>query len=528
VLMTPPFDALVELQKELLPPELLARRDEAGVALAVDFLTAKYAERTGLEWEKILQEKFDAPAAVVQSTRDWLERDEHALSSQCVIEVNDPVLGTTRQAGFGVTLDRTPPRVALPRQLLDSDGDALRANPGRAGGKAGKNGGGGSPASPLEGLKVIDFAMLLAGPTAARVLAQYGAEVIKISNPRVLRADTDPLSDDGMALIGHITANDGKRTTFIDLKKPDGLAIARQLIVSADVVHENFTPGVAERLGISEADCRELNPGHIYSSLNLHAFGGFRHAYRGHEELGQMITGISARLGGGDGAERSPIILNDHATGHLSAFGIILALYHRLRTGEGQHVRTALSQNASLAQLPFMISYQGASWSEPKGLDAKGWGPLDRLYAGQVGHFYLAAPENGAIHRVASAEGLEGVDALSGAELEAELERRFATFPAETWAMRLEAAGLAVQVYRPIHELMADNLVRQRGLSVVNEHLGLGMRGKIGIPGRFSRTPPNVARRVPAAGLDTVDVVSELGWDDRIEQLFENEVISLG
>jgi crotonobetainyl-CoA:carnitine CoA-transferase CaiB-like acyl-CoA transferase len=528
VLMTPPFDSLVKLQEKLLPPELLSKRDDASVQLAVELLTAKFAERTGAEWERFLQEEFDVPAAVVQSTGDWLEDDEHALASGCVIEINDPVLGRTRQAGFGVTLDRTPPRVAFPRQLLDKDGETLRSDRQRANSTLVRSQSSDKHSGALEGIKVIDLAMLLAGPTAARVLAQYGADVVKISNPRVLRADMDPLSDDGMALIGHITANEGKRTTFIDLKKPEGLAIVRDLIKTVDVVHENFTPGVVERLKVGEADCREINPGLIYSSLNLHAFGGYRQGYRGHEELGQMITGIAARLGGKAGAERSPILVNDHATGHLCAFGIILALYHRERTGVGQHVRTSLSQNGTMAQLPFMISYAGAEWNEPKGLDANGWNPLNRLYAGREGHFYLAAIEPDALGRLATANGLEGVDKLTGSNLEAELELRFATLPAVTWAARIEAVGVSAHPYRPIHELMADRQVQQRGLSVLNEHRELGLRRKIGIPGRFSRTQPRIEHHVVRPGLDTVDVVTELGWGDRVDQLLEDGVISLG
>jgi crotonobetainyl-CoA:carnitine CoA-transferase CaiB-like acyl-CoA transferase len=524
--MSPPVRPWIKLQEQLIPKDLLAKRDPESIAKVIAVLEETYRSRTALEWEIHFQTELGVCAAAVQTAEDWLA-DEHARATKCVIEVEDPVLGDTWQAGFAVTMDQTPPRVRHPRVPLDNDGPALRVELGKGEVRKPSASGKESFANALEGIRVADISMLLAGPTAARVLANYGADVIKVSNPRSVSANVDPLSDDVAALLGHYTVNEGKRATMIDVKTPSGKRIVDRLIDTADVVHQNFTPGVAERLGFGEADVRRRRPDVIYSSLNMHAHGGFRYAFRGHEELGQFVSGLAARLGGDGDPVRSPVLVNDHATGHLSAFGIILALYHRERTGEGQHVRAALSQTSTIAQLPFMLQYKGKVWDEPTGIDAKGWGPLNRIYETAMGHLYLAALGPDVVRKLSQVDGLEGIDSVPADQLARELEQRFKLRAATNWAGLLAMAGLGAHAYVPMHDVMEQPFSRQRGLSVVSHHPGLGAMRTVGVSGRFSRTQPRIHRSVPAPGLDIESVLNDLGIETSVEELLDEGAIAL-
>jgi crotonobetainyl-CoA:carnitine CoA-transferase CaiB-like acyl-CoA transferase len=529
VLMSPPIRPWLKLQSILLPEELIAQRDPDSVEKAAAILTEKWAARTSLEWEQWLQNEIGVCAATVQSTKDWLDDDQHARDTRCVVSLKDPLLGDTNQLGFGVLLDKTPPLARAPRRALDQDGAALREELKQTERPRAKAPAASTIGAALEGIRVTDISLLLAGPTATRVLANYGADVIKISNPLSLSPDVDPLSDHASALMGHYTVNDGKKAMLVNLKSPEGLDIARRLLATSDVVHQNFTPGVMDRLGLGEADVRQIKPDIIYSSLNLNTYGGFRDRYRGHEEIGQMITGVMDRLGGDGDPLRSPVLVNDHATGHLAAFGIIVALYHRLRGGPGQHVHTALSQTSTVVQLPYMISYEGKVWNaEPRGIEAKGFGALDRLYGSREGHFYLAVHGKDGLKRLASVKDLNGVDALAGDDLAKELELRFQKEPAGTWVGRIVMAGLSAHLYRPIHELMEDPLAKQRKLSVVTDHPGFGPIRTVGIPGKMSRTQPRIARPVPAPGLDTALVLEELGMGAEVDGLVERGAVTLG
>jgi crotonobetainyl-CoA:carnitine CoA-transferase CaiB-like acyl-CoA transferase len=528
VSMSPPVRPWLKLQSFMIPEDMFDKRDADSIAAVVKLLTAKYATRTAHEWERFFQEEFGLCAAAVQSTKDWLEEDRHARDSRCVIELVDPVLGPTLQAGFGLSLSETPP-LASPRHECGADGDAIRRELEERKPRQVRKPTGAVFSAALEGVKVLDISLLLAGPTGARILANYGADVIKVSNPLSLSPDVDPLSDDAVALMGHVTVNDSKKSTLINLKHPMSKMIVEKMLGWADVVHQNFTVGVTERLGAGEADARIHNPGVIYSSSNLHAHGGLRHKDKGHEELGQMATGLMERLSG-DGEEliRSPILINDHGTGHLAAFGIIVSLFHQHRTGEGQHVRTALAQTSSFAQLPYMLSFSGKTWDEPRGPGARGWGPLNRLYGSQDGHFFLAALGEDALETLATVNGLNGITDLCGEALEKELEVRFATLPASTWAGRINAVGLGAHIYRPIHDLMEDPWAKHRGLSVVKQPAGLPKIRTVGLAGTFSATPPASQFTVSAAGLDTVEVMERLGLGDKVGELFDAEAISLG
>ena len=274
----------------------------------------------------------------------------------------------------------------------------------------------------------MDTTQVLAGPTAARTLAEFGAEVIKINNPweegagyrwQVHRYHTD--------------VNRGKRTILIDLKRPEGLALLWRLVESADAFLQNLRLGVAERLGIGYEQVRAHKPDIVYLSVSAFGYGGAWQYRPGYEPNAQAITGMQARMGGGaDRPAGQPFAINDYCTGLLGAFGLGLGLFHRLRTGEGQHVATSLGHAATFLQIPYMQTYEGKDWDEPSGPQAQGWGPLQRLYRAADAWFFLGA-QDAQLERLASIPGLQAVQGLVGAPLEAQLEACFRTKPASEW-----------------------------------------------------------------------------------------------
>ena len=184
------------------------------------------------------------------------------------------------------------------------------------------------------------------GTDAARTLAEFGAEVIKINNPweegagyrwQVHRYHTDVSRD--------------KRTVLIDLKRAEGLDILWRLVGSADAFSQNLRLGVAERSGIGYEQVRARKPGIVYLSVSAFGYGGLWQYRPGYEPNAPLITGMQARMGGSaDRPSGQPFAVNDYCTGLLDAFGLGLGLLHRLRRGEGQRGETSLGHAATFLQ----------------------------------------------------------------------------------------------------------------------------------------------------------------------------------
>lgn len=244
-----------------------------------------------------------------------------------------------------------------------------------------------------------------------------------------------------------------------------------------------------------------MRPTPSCKSVSLHAYEGFRGGYRGHEELGQAVTDMEVRFGGEGEPSRAGWALCDYSTGHLSAFAILLGLFHQLWTGEGQHVQASLSRSGTFLQIPFMIGYEGRVWDEPRGQQAKGWGPFYPLYKASDRWFFLAAPRPDDLVRLAAVAGLNEIAKAPNAQLASMLAARFAEASAEAWVSRLTAAGLSAHLSMNLHENL-DNLVMQkRGLSVLREHPGSSEVRNVGSSARLSLTP-----------LDPLFPAPPLGW----------------
>ena len=480
------------------------------------------------EWERMGQ-ALGANIGQILTSAEWLA-DEHAATSKCVIPVDDPELGHTRQGAFPVLLSQTQPAVHTPRHTLDSDRAGILeelaswpfeetrsvADPVDA------------TRLPLEGIRVFDASILLAGPTTTRVLAQYGAEVIKIEKAGVATGNVNPLSDDNVLLFGHRTVNAGKRMMFLDLKSDAGQQIAHQIIAWADVVHHNFTPATAERLGLGLADVREANADAVYATTSLHSVGGFREYYHGHEHIGEHIAGVSHRLGGDGVPRQAAIPINDNTTGHLGAFGILLALFHRYRSGETQEVNAALSRTSTMLQLPFMIDYDGRTSDEPAGPDALGWHAFNRLYRASDGWFYMADQGPRSRDKLASIEGLERAPEIADADIDEWLQERFATRSTAEWVSDLQRAAIGAHRYLTMAENLIDDTTWDRGLVAAVDHPGLGRAIGIGLKyvGGIRNDATPIRTRRP--GMDTIDILEEHGFGAMLPGLLREGVVAVG
>ena len=301
-------------------------------------LAELFRSRPAAEWEA-LGRRADVPLTLIRTTAEWLATD-HARRAGIVADVVDGELGSMVQPGLAVRLSGTPGAIRPRREPADGRVPAWSA-----------------PATPpattrarlhgaLEGIRVVDLTQVLAGPTATRTLAEFGADVVKVNNPR----------EEGAGYRWqvhryHTDVNRGKRTMLVDLKAPEGMEILWRLVEGADVVVQNFRLGVAERLGLGYEQVKARRPHIVYGSVSFAGYGGPWERVPGYEPNAQAVTGMAARMGGADGPPGpQPFAPNDYATGLLGAFAVGLALFHRQRSGDGQHVQTSLVAAATLLQ----------------------------------------------------------------------------------------------------------------------------------------------------------------------------------
>jgi crotonobetainyl-CoA:carnitine CoA-transferase CaiB-like acyl-CoA transferase len=276
---------------------------------------------------------------------------------------------------------------------------------------------------------------------------------------------------------------------------------------------QNFRKGVAERLGIHYAAVKARKPDIVYASLNTYGQVGPWSTRPGHEQIAQAATGMQARFGGDAPPRLQNYAVNDYGTGYLGAYAVALALLHRQRTGEGQHVDAALAYTATTLQSPFMLDYEGNRWDEPRGLDITGSGPLHRAYEASDGWVFIGtrASELGAL---AGVEGLSGIASQEGSALERALEERFVAADVETWVARLTAANIgAHRVVNDVRALMDDPWVVEHGLSLTREHDGAGLVTTTGPTPRLSRTPVAAGRPAPLVGGDAASVLADVGLE---------------
>ena len=471
-----------------------------------------FKTRTAQEWEDLVA-GAGSECAMCRTSEEWFSHP-HALKSKMVIEVQAPTYGKMLQPGINARLSLTPGEVRRPAPAPDQDREEIllevasrqQAPPAQAADKTMR--------SVLEGVKVLDLCIILAGPTCGRTLAEYGADVIKIDNP-----------SRGSTVSSHNEVNRGKRSILLDLKTQEGLDVFWHLLEDTDVVAQNYRAGRIEALGLGYEELRKRKPDIIYVSLNAYGHLGPWAGRPGHEQFAQAATGMDRRLGGDGTPTTQPNAINDYGTGYMGAYGVALALLHRERTGQGQHVDSALAYTAMIHQSPYMQLYDGKSWDEPRGMDSMGGRPLHRAYQAKDGWLFVGAQESD-LPRLATVDGLSSIDALHGEALTESLEERFKAGTVQSWVQRLNDAGVgAHRVVSALSELLDDPWVIDHGLSLTREHDEIGLVTGVGPSPRLSRTPVAPGRPAPKPGAQGREILEEVGMGQEFDRLLERGVI---
>jgi crotonobetainyl-CoA:carnitine CoA-transferase CaiB-like acyl-CoA transferase len=466
-------------------------------------LAELFLTRGAAEWEE-LGNRAGAAIGFVRTTAEWLAR-EHARASGAVAQLDDPLLGPTWMAGLPVRLSASVAS-PVPRHLPDADRSAILAELDQPQGHSSAPIGGPELAYPLQGLRVLDLTLALAGPTCGRLLGEFGADVIKINAPQ---------SGGGGGYL-----NRGKRSLLLDLESIDGQQVFWKLVKRADVVLENFAPGTAERLGIGYEQVRALRPDVVYTSISCYGHGGPWTPHRGWERQGQAVTGIMERVAAVP-AVLGPYNLVDIGTGVLATFATALALYQRLVTGAGQRAFASLAQTATYHQTPYMLDClqrDGRKPQEPRGWEALGSGPLQRFYRAKDRWFFLGAKPQQAAD-LAVVEGLQETAGLAGAKLEEALAARFTEQPAAHWVEQLGQAQITAHPWVRLAELMVDPVACSHELSVMQQAEEVGKVTMPGLSVALSRTPLRLAAAALRPGSDAEQILEEIGMADALRAL---------
>jgi crotonobetainyl-CoA:carnitine CoA-transferase CaiB-like acyl-CoA transferase len=394
------------------------------------------------------------------------------------------------------------------------------------------------PASTaLAGITVLDLTRVRSGPTAVRQLADWGADVIKIE-----------MADEAAASAAIGTPRHGsdfqnlqrnRRGLALDLKRPEGIAVFDRLAARADVVVDNFRPGVMERMGLGHERLMQLNPRLISASITGFGTTGPYRDRPGFDQIAQGMGGLMSITGEpGRGPMRAGIALADTSSGLMLAQGILVALFERTRSGRGQRVETSL-----LAAQIFMLDFQAARWlnegevagqmgnDHPTLMPTGAYRTADgHITIGTLGHKIwvrlcetLRAPELADDPRFATAE----LRSTHRAALNAGIEAALRVDTSAAWVERLNAAGVPSGPIYSIDQVFTDDHVTSQRLvadiaTAEGQELYL-----VAQPMTLSRTPSQVTAPPPEHGEHTAEILSQFGFDAReIDTLQQSRVVT--
>jgi crotonobetainyl-CoA:carnitine CoA-transferase CaiB-like acyl-CoA transferase len=453
--------------------------------------------------------------------------DPTMLADGCVREVDDPELGPVRQVGRVIELEKNPTELGGPAPAagqhtaeVKAEAAKLRGAPALQAAPAKRK-----LAAPLDGVRVLDLGLAIAGPFGCQVLSDLGADVIKIN-----------AFHDSYWHKNHIayTSNRGKRSVCLDLKEPRGMEILRELVKTADVVQHNMRYDAALRLGVDYESLKAIKPDLIYCHTRGHERGP-RERLPGNDQTGACLAGVQYEDGGmADGGKPlwSLTSFGDTGNGFLSAIGILEALYHREKTGEGQFVTTAIVYAQLLNCSHVLARPDGSGFERPRlDRDQSGMSALDSLYETADGWIAVVAPDERAWRGMTAVLGdpalgspqFATADArrTNDAQLRAALRAAFKTRPAAAWREALDAAGVPAEISDPEfgRRLHDDADLRRRNWTVGYRHELAGWFEQMGLLFDFSDTPSVVQRPPLVVGECTREVLEELGYS--AEQIAE-------
>jgi crotonobetainyl-CoA:carnitine CoA-transferase CaiB-like acyl-CoA transferase len=458
--------------------------------------------------------------------------DPAMLADGCVIELDDPELGAIRQVGQTYSLSACADAEARPAPCVGAHTEEVLAEARAASPPAAKAAAAGR-AAPLAGVRVLDLGLAIAGPFGTQQLADLGADVIKVN----------ALWDTYWHRT-HIAymANRGKRSIALNLKQPDAKKILLDLVKTADVVQHNMRYDAAERLGVDYESLKKIKPDLIYCHTRGHERGA-REGLPGNDQTGACLAGVQHEDGGmarGGKPMWSFTSFGDTGNGYLSAVGILQALYHRQRTGEGQYVDTAIVNACLLNTSGVIAKADGEAFERPR-LDATqtGFHAGCRLYETQSGWLCIVAASEAHWDALlvaldlselavtypdaaARAAGDEAIAAAIGARLKAE--------SAPHWLQKLDAAGVPAEISDPefSRHVFDDPILKERQWVASYHHPVVGKLEQMGLLYSLSDTPGVIQSPPLMVGDRTEDILRDIGYSaEDIEGLLARGVIGV-
>jgi len=423
-------------------------------------------------------------------------------------------------AGLGIPLAETAAYVVNGEQVEDDvvlrEGDTLELLPAISGGDA---------EGALAGIRVVDLTRALAGPYCTLMLADHGADVVKVEIPRAGDESREwaPPHVNGVSAY-YLAINRNKRSLTCDLKHPDGKKVLERLIERADVVVENFNPGVLARLGFPDERVRAMNRRAILCHLSGFGQDGPGRAWAAYDLVVQGMGGIMSLTGhpGGD-----PVMVGvpqaDIVGGMFAAFAIAVALNARHRTGEGQVVdATMIGGQVALLSRQAARYFADGTVPRPEGNVHSSIVPYQTFRAAD-GFVNVCCANNALFERLCRALDLEELvedarfaDNASRVNhrdaLVPQLEARIARLTKAEVVKRLREANVPVGPINDLREVFNDPVVRHLGLIAEVDHPVAGRVRAPGIPVRLSGTPGSVRRHPPLLGEHTDELLRELGY----------------
>jgi crotonobetainyl-CoA:carnitine CoA-transferase CaiB-like acyl-CoA transferase len=381
---------------------------------------------------------------------------------------------------------------------------------------------------PLAGIKVIELAHIMAGPTCGLMLADMGADVIKVE--KVPGGDDSRRflpPDIGGEAASFMMMNRNKRGIAINLKEPNGKQVLQHIIKTADVIIENYRMDTMDKLGLGYDDLKQINPGLIYCAISGFGRTGPYAERGGFDLIAQGMSGLMSITG--EGPDRPPVKMGapitDITAGILGAMAVSAAYVHKLKTGEGQKIDTSLFEagivhtywqsaiglatgvapgpmgSAHPLNGPYQAFKTSDGWITLGAANQKNWiSMLD----------VLGAPEISDDPRFR-----ENVDRMAHLkELEDVLSPILAEHSTDDWLKRLQEVGVPAGPVLNVNQMHEDPHTRARDMIVEVEHSRLGPVKTIGLPVKFSKTPGRVATGAPVYGQHTREVLAEYEYGE--------------
>ena len=377
-------------------------------------------------------------------------------------------------------------------------------------------------AGALEDLLVLDLTSHLSGPYAAMMLGDHGAEILKIEPPGSgdSARGMPPFVNGESAPF--MIWNRNKRSILLDLKQPEDLARMLALVDRADILIENFRPGVMDRLGLGYEVLHARNPRLIYGSISGFGQTGPYRERGGFDLMTQGMSGLMSTNGPEDGPpHRLPIAISDVSAGMFLAFGLLAAVAARHRTGLGQQVETSLLESATALGLYEAAHYFATGTRPPRiGQMHRGSAPY-RVFATSDGFLTIGAAQQkffvllcaliGAPELATDPRFASNADRVANnAALVARIQDRLTSRTSAEWLVTLEAAGIPAGPVLHYDEVFTDPQILAREMVVETDHPVTGKFRTLGVNVKLSDTPGSVRRPAPRLGEHTEEVLAEI------------------